>query len=107
MRTRAPRRFLYMTSLVEQTAEHEIRVLYDSQRKNRLVVICPRLEDWLVQSAKSSGLKMTDFGFESDTGRHLHREINDRLGNVKRLVEALLSARSPRMLRLQTMIKPV
>ena len=42
----------YVKALIEQTLEHEIRVLYDSQRKNCLVVICPRLEDWLVQSAK-------------------------------------------------------
>ena len=96
----------YMKTLAEQSAEHEIRVLYDSQRNNRLVVICPRLEEWLVQSAKSSGLKMTDFGFDSDNGRHLHREINDRLPNVKRLVGALLSAGNLRILRLQSLIKP-
>jgi len=96
----------YMRTMAEQPVEHEIRVLYDSQRNNQLVVICPRLEEWLVQSAKSSGLKMTDFGFGSDNGRHLHREINDRLPNVKRLVGALLSARNLRILRLQSLIKP-
>ena len=77
----APHR--YMKALAEETVEHEIRVLCDSQRKNRLVVICPRLEDWLVKSAKSSGLKLTDFGFESDNGRHLHREINHRLAESR------------------------
>jgi len=96
----------YMKSLAEEDMEHQIRVLYDSERKNQLVVICPRLEDWLVESAKSSRLKMTDFGFESDTGRRLHREINDRLPNVERLVKALLSARNSRILRLQTLIRP-
>jgi len=96
----------YMKTLAEQPVEHEIRVLYDSQRNNRLVVICPRLEEWLVESAKSSGLKMTNFGFESDSGRHLHREINDRLPNVRRLVDALLSARNLRILRLQSLVKP-
>ena len=96
----------YMKTLAEQSAEHGIRVLSDPQRNNRLVVICPRLEEWLVQSAKSSGLKMTDFGFESDNGLHLHGEINDRLPNVKRLVGALLSVRNSRILRLQSLIRP-
>jgi hypothetical protein len=96
----------YMKTLAGEPMEHEIRVLCDSQRKNRLVVICPRLEEWLVQSAKSSGLKMTDFGFENDNGLHLHREINNRLTNLERLVNALLSARNSRILRLQTLIKP-
>jgi hypothetical protein len=97
----------YMKNLRESAVEHQIRVLYDSERKNRLVVICPRLEDWLVEAAKGDGLKMTDFGFESDNGGHLHREINHRLANLERLVNALLSARNPRILRLQALIKPV
>jgi len=96
----------YMKTLAEQHVEHDIRVLSDSQRNNRLVVICPRLEEWLVKSAKDGGLKMTAFGFESDSGRHLHGQIKDRLPNVERLVGALLSARNPRILRLQSLIKP-
>ncbi len=48
---------------------------------------------------------MTDFGFENDNGLHLHGEINHRLDNVRRLVEALLEAQSPRVLRLQSLIK--
>ena len=95
----------YMKTLGEQSSEHGVRVLHDSRRNNRLVVICPRLEEWLVQSAKQQGLKMTDFGFESDNGLHLHREINDRLENVKKLAQALRSAKSPRILRLQSLIK--
>jgi hypothetical protein len=96
----------YMKTLTEEGPEHGIRVLFDSVRKNRLVIVCPRLEDWLVQSAKNSGLKMTDFGFENDNGLCLHREINHRLANVERLAKALLSARDSRILRLQALIKP-
>ena len=96
----------YMKSLEGETMEYDVRVLDDSQRQNRIVVICPRLEDWLVQSAKSGGLKMTDFGFESDNGRHLHREINHRLENLTRLVNQLLLVRNSRILRLQGLIKP-
>jgi hypothetical protein len=96
----------YMKRLIEKTMEHQIRVLYDSELENRLVVICPRLEEWLVQTAKSRGLKMTDFGFESDNGLQLHREINHRLPNVERLGNKLLSARNSRILWLQASIKP-
>ena len=105
MRTRIQRRCQYMRDFGRIARRStEIRVLYDSQRDNRLVVFCPRLEEWLVQSAKSSGLKMTDFGFGSDNGRHLHGEINERLPNVKRLVGALLSAKNLRILHLQSLI---
>ena len=58
-----------------------------------------------MQSAKNSSLKMTEFGFDSDNGVQLHGEINERLGSLQRLVEALLAAKSPRILRLQSLIR--
>jgi hypothetical protein len=97
----------YMKRLVEKGMEHQMRVLEDLELENRLVVICPRLEEWIVQTAKSGGLKMTDFGFESDNGLQLHREINHRLPNLERLVNKLLSDRNSRILRLQALVKPV
>jgi two-component sensor histidine kinase len=84
---------------------HGIRVLADNQRNNRLIVISPRLEEWLVASAKSAGTKMRDFGFESDSGRQLHGEINHRLKNVEKLVQALLQAENERMQWLQSQLK--
>ena len=95
----------YMRSLAQQSWEHRIRVLFDESRKNRIVVISPRLEEWLVESVRAAGLKLTDFGFESDSGRHLHGEINQRLGSLDRLVQELLAKKSPRILRLQSLIK--
>ncbi|GAJ07436.1 unnamed protein product [marine sediment metagenome] len=32
----------------------------------RLVMICPKLEDWLIQRAKSSGIRPEDYGLPSD-----------------------------------------
>jgi hypothetical protein len=95
----------YMKSLVQESWEHNIRVLVDEKRNNRLVVLSPRLEGWLVQSVKSAGLKMTDFGFESDNGIQLHGEINQRLGSLEKLVKELLQVKSPRLLRLQSLLK--
>ena len=95
----------YMKSLPQESWEHGVRVLTDKERGNRVVVLSPRLEEWLVESAKSAGLKMTDFGFESDNGLQLHGEINQRLRNEQKLIEALLAANNPRILRLQSLLK--
>lgn len=95
----------YMRSLPQRSWEHGIRVLTDKERGNRVVVLSPRLEEWLVESTKSAGLKMTGFGFESDNGLQLHREINQRLRNEQRLIEALLEAKNPRIIRLQSLLK--
>ena len=94
----------YTKSLVEQSWGHDIREMTDKARNNRVIVLSPRLEEWLVQSSKGSGLKMTDFGFESDNGLQLHAEINQRLENLQRLVDALIEAKSQRVLRLQALL---
>src|SRR5215475_8424939 len=54
----------YMKSLTEQNWEHGIRLLIDKARNNRVIILSPRLEEWLVQTTKSTGLKLTDFGFD-------------------------------------------
>ncbi len=95
----------YLKPLLQESWEHGVRVLIDKERNNRVIVLSPRLEEWLVQSAKNSCLKMTDFGFDSDNGVQLHAEINQRLGSLERLVKTLLESKSQRLLRLQSLIK--
>ncbi|UCD52675.1 MAG: hypothetical protein JSW27_08565 [Phycisphaerales bacterium] len=41
------------------------------QRNRRMVVICPRLEDWLLQRARASGVEPQDHGLP-DHPRQLH-----------------------------------
>lgn len=97
----------YLKTLVEENSEYGIRLLIDRKAKNRVIVLTPRLEEWLVQTTKEAGLKLTDFGFNSDNGVQLHAEINQRLGSLERLVGALLNAKSQRILRLQALLKGV
>ncbi|MBU6408839.1 MAG: hypothetical protein KGR98_00500 [Verrucomicrobia bacterium] len=94
----------YFNSFKEQSREHGIRVLLDSQKNNRMIVLSPRLEEWLVQTTKSAGLRMTEHGFNGENGSRLHAEINHRLGSLQRLVEGLLAAQSPRLLRLKLLL---
>jgi hypothetical protein len=96
----------YFRVLAELSWIHGVRLLFDRERHNRVIVLSPRLEEWLVQSAKDSDFKMTDYGFNSDSGVRLHAEINQRLPNLERLVKALLSARNSRILHLQKLIRP-
>jgi hypothetical protein len=94
----------YMKSLAEKSWEHEVRLCLDKQRGNRAIIISPRLEEWIVDSAKSGGVKLTDFGFESNNGVRLHAEVNNRLENLEKLVKFLLEKQSPRILRLQSLL---
>ena len=47
-----------------------LRLLARRDDKNkRLIIICPRLEDWLIDRAKSSGIRPEDYGLPSDPDR--------------------------------------
>jgi hypothetical protein len=51
-------------------AAEGLRLLSRRDDKNkRLIIICPRLEDWLIERAKSSGIRPEDYGLPSDPDR--------------------------------------
>jgi hypothetical protein len=93
----------YLKSLVVVSKQDDLRVLEDPQSGNRLIILCPRLEDWLVRTAQQGGLQMRDFGL-SERPRDLHGEINHRLEGLRRLLESLLEAKSARLLRLRGLL---
>ena len=57
-----------------KVAEGEGLALYAHQNasEKRVIIICPRLEDWLISRAQAAGVKPEDFGLEKDA-RALHR----------------------------------
>jgi hypothetical protein len=51
-------------------AAEELRLLTHRDDNNkRLIIICPRLEDWLISRAKSSGIQPEDYGLPGDPDR--------------------------------------
>ncbi|MEI9919581.1 MAG: hypothetical protein WDO14_12350 [Bacteroidota bacterium] len=81
---------------------HRIRNLTD--KKNSLVVICPRLEDWIVEVCHNADVKLSDYSLASNP-KDLAKEINYKLDKFDRLIAALLVAKSPELLHLQSLLK--
>ena len=51
-------------------AAEGLRLLARRNDKNkRLIIVCPRLEDWLIERAKSSGIQPEDHGLPTDPDR--------------------------------------
>ena len=54
--------YMARLSLRNESAELGLKLYLDSSRNNRIVVLCPKLEDWLLSAADDSGLSMSAFG---------------------------------------------
>ena len=92
-------RRLRQTAGGEDMIEDGLTVLDDSARGNRVVIVCPRLEGWVLAAAKEVGTNVRAYGLP--TGElELHRQVNERLDQFSGLLEALKSERSPRLSRL-------
>lgn len=92
-----------LTRYLEVSVQHDLKLKEDSNQGNRLVVVCPRLEDWIIKTAKASDLKMEDFNL-SELPNALRADINYRLPNLKRLLNRLLELESPRLLHMKALL---
>ncbi len=66
----------------------------------KLVMICPKLEDWLIERAKSSGIRPEDYGLPSDPDRlHSIPRYEQKEGFRRFLVELKERDRGMRLLQ--------
>ena len=92
---------VYMTqlSLSHESPNAGLKLYYDRTRNNRVVVLCPRLEEWLLRTAADLGLSMRDYGLPERANR-LHSVINQDERKIQRLLSDMSNAASPRLLEL-------
>ena len=89
----------YLTTLTGTTNRYGFRVLADPNKRNRIVVLRPRLEDWVLAAAQSAQLDIQErYGLPADA-RRLHEVINYRLENLDRLLKALRESAPMQALR--------
>lgn len=59
-----------------------------SENGNHYVVLCPKLEDWIISVAHNNELNLLDFGLPAD-GNELHKIINKNQDGYKRLLKGI------------------
>ena len=96
--------YLDSAVLSENLEAAGLKVLSDVPRNNLVVVLRPRLEDWLLYAVRESGVDATDYRLPNDP-KELKKVINLNLDRLEKLVMDLLDARSDRMLALQRLLK--
>jgi len=78
-----------------------IRIL--TRNNKRIIVICPRLEEFIIEACKESKINPRKFGLPLDPAQ-FHRKVNSRLRNFKMLLETLLKVKNRRMKILRKII---
>ena len=67
----------------------DLEILIDECRNNKLVVIKPRLEEWILTAANKTGIDIRkDFNLPNN-GQDLHSIININLDRYEKLIECL------------------
>lgn len=77
--------------------------LVDRNRDNVLIIVCPRLEDWIVDIARRQQIKLREFGLP-DKPNDLHKVINTKLDGFKRLIEHLMAIESEPIMYLKRLL---
>jgi len=73
----------------EQITDDILQVkIYRNSRGSRLIVLCPRLEDWLIRICRLSKVDISKYGLPRDP-EELHKVINQKRKNLKILLEDL------------------
>ncbi|MBI2831345.1 MAG: hypothetical protein HYX79_03715 [Chloroflexi bacterium] len=82
----------------------DIKLLHDESRDNYLIVLSPRLEEWILKSAQMLGIDVTRHGLPSDADA-LHRVVDFRLDKLRTLLHMMIRRKSERLLTLKQLLE--
>ena len=98
-------RYMARLSMGTESAQLGLKLYLDNSRNNRIVVLYPRLEEWLIRAAGDSGLSMNTYGLPNRANT-LHSVINLDERKIQRLLSDLDHAQSPRLRELGRLLTP-
>lgn len=89
----------FVAESVELERAHGVIVREHRQSKTRLVVVSPRLEDWVFDAVRAAGETVESYGYPPDKGL-FHSAVAVNQSGLVRIVEAL-GNKSDRLLALR------
>jgi len=73
--------------------QHDLKLLHDDTNNNYLIVLCPRLEEWVLKAAQEDSKDVTRYNLPNN-GIKLHQQININLDRFEDLLEDLKGSSS-------------
>jgi len=100
-----PIHFFQYFQRVSLSENDGIEVMHHRAGHNRLIIIYPRLEEWIIESARRINVQLQDYNLSSH-GNELKAEINHKINRFEELLDDL-KVSSPRLRALRTrLIEP-
>jgi hypothetical protein len=94
----------YLEKLTDTTDKYQVKELSNAKTGNKMLVLCPRLEEWIIDVCQKNNVAISDFGL-SDKPNTLHGEINSKLAKFEELLVYLLEeAKSKELLHLKSLL---
>ena len=81
---------LYLKKLQEREnlSDCGVKILKDNAKNNDLIILCPRLEEWVLKATKEADLDISRYNLPDD-GDQLHKVINIDLRKFETLIKDL------------------
>ena len=96
--------YLSKMQVTQEISNRGLRVLADASQGNRVVVLCPKLEDWIISVAEEADVSLSDRRYNlPNTANALHKVVNIDPRKLERLVQDL--ADTPRFQALRELLK--
>jgi hypothetical protein len=93
----------YIRNLNLENQKYSLKLYLDKPRANKLIVICPRLEDWILEIAKQENINLSDFKIP-DNPSEFHSTVNFNITNFQKLLHKLKETENKRLLALKEFI---
>ena len=94
----------YVNELKPQSNANNVEIRYDQTRKNHLIILSPRLEEWLLKAAREAGVSPSDYGLPEDADK-LKELPKTRLMNLERFIKEILKQKSQMIRTLERFLK--
>jgi hypothetical protein len=85
------------------SVDFDIRRLYYPESHNELIILCPKLENWLLKSAAISDIDVKLHGLP-DNPDELHKLIDQKLSELRIVLHLLVKQKSERILALKSLL---
>ncbi len=96
--------YLKKFKLKHDFSDYDLAMLEENNSGKKLVVIKPRLEEWLLRAGMESGISFKKYKLP-ETGKDLHKVINTNLEKLKLVLNGLIETKCARLLKLKEILE--